>query len=257
MMYKKLFSCKDKVAVVTGGLGLIGKEIAIALNEFEAKVFIADLSKNGPSITKGKNNIEFIHFDITSETIMSKALNTIIKRYGKIDIFINSAYPKTKDWGEKLEKIPFESWKTNVNDHLGGYFLSSRMAAETMKKSGGGTIINIASIYGIVGPDFSIYENTDITMPAAYSAIKGGVISFTKYLATYYAENNIRANVISPGGILDRQPKSFVQKYAKKTPLGRMGRPTDVTGAVIFLSSDASSYITGQNIVVDGGWTAW
>ncbi|MBS1238342.1 MAG: short-chain dehydrogenase/reductase [Deltaproteobacteria bacterium] len=256
-MYKKLFSCKNKVAVVTGGLGLIGREIAVALNEFDAKVFIADLGKNSQSIIKGKTNIELIYFDITSETIMSKAMNTIIKRYGKIDIFINSAYPKTKDWGKKLEKIPFESWKTNVNDHLGGYFLSSRMAAEAMKKSGGGTIINIASIYGMVGPDFSIYENTDITMPAAYSAIKGGIISFTKYLATYCAENNIRANVISPGGILDRQPESFIQKYAKKTPLGRMGCPIDITGAAIFLSSDASSYITGQNIVVDGGWTAW
>jgi len=256
-MYKNLFSCKDKVAIVTGGYGLIGREIAIALNEFGAKVFIADLSKNDPSIIKDKNSIEFIHFDITSETIMSKALNAIIKQYGKIDIFINSAYPKTKDWGEKLEKVLFESWKMNLNDHLGGYFLSSRMAAEQMKRFGGGTIINIASIYGMVGPDFSIYENTDITMPVAYSAIKGGIISFTKYLATYYAENSIRANVISPGGILDRQPESFIQKYAKKTPLGRMGHPTDVAGAAIFLASDASSYITGQNIVVDGGWTAW
>lgn len=256
-MYKNLFSCKDKVAIVTGGYGLIGREIAIALNEFGAKVFIADLGKNDPLIIKGKNSIEFIHFDITSETIMSKALNAIIKRYGKIDIFINSAYPKTKDWGEKLEKVLFESWKMNLNDHLGGYFLSSRMAAEQMKRSGGGTIINIASIYGMVGPDFSIYENTDITMPVAYSAIKGGIISFTKYLATYYAENSIRANVISPGGILDRQPESFIQKYAKKTPLGRMGHPADVAGAAIFLASDASSYITGQNIVVDGGWTAW
>lgn len=257
MMYRKLFSCKDKVAIVTGGCGLIGREIAIALNEFGAKVFIADLNKNDLSNIKGKKNIEFVHFDITSETIMSKALNAIIKEHGKIDIFINSAYPKTKDWGKKLEMIPFESWKTNVNNHLGGYFLSSRMAAEAMKKSGGGTIINIASIYGMVGPDFAIYENTDITMPAAYSAIKGGIISFTKYLATYYAENNIRANVISPGGILDGQPESFIQKYVRKTPLGRMGRPDDIPGAAIFLSSDASSYVTGQNIVVDGGWTTW
>jgi NAD(P)-dependent dehydrogenase (short-subunit alcohol dehydrogenase family) len=256
-MYKNIFSCKDKVAVVTGGSGLIGSEIALALNEFGAIVFVADLGKSGPPFIKSKKNIEFLHFDITSETIMSKALNVITKQYGKIDIFINSAYPKTNDWGEKLEKIPFESWKTNVNNHLGGYFLSSRIAAKAMKKSGGGTIINIASIYGIVGPDFSIYEDTDITMPAAYSAIKGGIISFTKYLATYYAENNIRANVISPGGILDRQPGSFIQKYAKKTPLGRMGHPADIAGAAIFLSSDASSYITGQNIVVDGGWTAW
>lgn len=257
MMYKNIFSCKDKIAVITGGCGLIGREIAIALSEFGAKVFVADLKKNNISTLKGKKDIEYIHFNITSEIIMMKALNFIIKKQGKIDIFINAAYPKTKDWGNKLEMIPFESWKTNVNNHLGGYFLSSRMAAETMKKSGGGTIINIASIYGIVGPDFSVYENTDFTMPAAYSAIKGGIITFTKYLATYYAEKNIRANVVSPGGILDKQPASFIQKYNRKTPLGRMGNPADITGAVIFLSSDASSYVTGQNIIVDGGWTAW
>lgn len=256
-MYKNIFSCKGKVAIITGGNGLIGKKIAAALDEFGAKVFIADIREKAPPITKDVTNVEFIRFDITSEAIMSKALKSVTKRYGKIDIFINSAYPRTKDWGNKLEKIPFESWKTNVNDHLGGYFLSSRVAAEAMKNSGGGTIINIASIYGIVGPDFSIYENTELTMPAAYSAIKGGIISFTKYLSTYYAKNNIRANVVSPGGIFDKQPESFVRKYIIKTPLGRMGCPDDVVGAVIFLSSDASSYITGQNIVVDGGWTAW
>ena len=126
-----------------------------------------------------------------------------------------------------------------------------------MKQQGGGTIINLASIYGGVAPDFSMYEGTEMTMPAAYSAIKGGIIALTKYIATYYARYQVRANVISPGGIFDNQQQAFVEKYSEKTPLGRMGTPFDVAGAVVFLASDASSYITGQNLIIDGGWTAW
>lgn len=126
-----------------------------------------------------------------------------------------------------------------------------------MKRLGGGSIINIGSTYGVVAPDFSIYEGTQMTMPAAYSAIKGGLITFTKYLAAYYGKDKVRANVVSPGGIFDHQPKSFVEKYSKRVPLGRMGEPSDVAGAVVFLASDASKYVTGHNLMVDGGWTAW
>ncbi|MEK7333547.1 MAG: SDR family oxidoreductase, partial [Nitrospirota bacterium] len=121
----------------------------------------------------------------------------------------------------------------------------------------GGTIINLASIYGVVAPDFSIYEGTEMTMPVAYSAIKGGIIALTRYIATYYAKYNVRANTVSPGGIFDNQQETFVKRYSDKTPLGRMGSPSEVTGAVVFLASEAASYITGQNLIVDGGWTAW
>ena len=126
-----------------------------------------------------------------------------------------------------------------------------------MKRQGGGSIINFASIYGVVAPDFSIYEGTDMTMPVAYSAIKGGIITLSKYFATYYGGDNIRVNAISPGGIFSGQAESFVDRYAQKTPMKRMGTPEEIAGAVVFLSSNASSYVTGQNLLVDGGWTAW
>lgn len=256
-MYKELFSCKGKTAMVTGGAGLIGRGIVKALHEFGAEVYIADIDKNKADELIKDVAVKFVYLDITSDDSIQKALAEVIKKSGKIDILVNCAYPRTKDWGMKFENIPFSSWKTNLDNHLGGYFLCCQKAAEQMKAKGGGAIINLSSIYGVVAPDFSIYEGTEMTMPAAYSAIKGGIISLTKYIATYYGAYNVRANTISPGGIFDNQPKSFVEKYTKKTPLKRMGVPDDIIGAVIFLASDASSYITGQNILIDGGWTAW
>jgi NAD(P)-dependent dehydrogenase (short-subunit alcohol dehydrogenase family) len=125
-----------------------------------------------------------------------------------------------------------------------------------MKEKKSGSIVNISSIYGVVGPDFTIYDGTEMTMPAAYSAIKGGVINFSKYLASYYGKNNIRVNCVSPGGIFDHQPTEFIRNYESKVPMKRMGKPDDISPAVSFLLSDESSYITGQNIIIDGGWTA-
>lgn len=256
-MYKELFSCKGKTAMVTGGAGLIGRGIVKALHEFGAEVYIADIDKNKADELIKDVAVKFVYLDITSDDSIQKALAEVIKNSGKIDILVNCAYPRTKDWGMKFENIPFSSWKINLDNHLGGYFLCCQKAAEQMKAKGGGAIINLSSIYGVVAPDFSIYEGTEMTMPAAYSAIKGGIISLTRYIATYYGSYNVRANTISPGGIFDNQPESFVERYTKKTPLKRMAVPDDIIGAVIFLASDASSYITGQNILIDGGWTAW
>lgn len=255
-MRKNFFSCKNKTVVVVGGAGLIGSEIVKGLSDFGAKVYIADINKKAAEKIKAKG-IKFIYLDIASEESVRKALNEAYNAAKKIDVLINCAYPRTSDWGLKLEDVPFDSWKDNVNNHLGGYFLCSKVAADLMKKKAKGAIINFASIYGIVAPDFSIYQGTKMTIPIAYSAIKGGIIAFTKYLATYYAKYNIRANVISPGGVFNGQDSAFLKKYAMKTPLNRLADPKDIVGAVIFLSSDASSYITGQNLIVDGGWSAW
>lgn len=256
-MYKNIFSCEGKVAVVTGGHGLLGREIASSLREYGAKVVIADNNKELQYKNVKSTGINYVYIDISLNASIQNTVDTIVKKFKKIDILINCAYPRTKDWGIKLEKIPLKSWKKNINDHLGGYFMCTRAIAEEMKKHNGGSIINVASIYGVVAPDFSIYEGTDMTMPAAYSAIKGGIIAFSRYLATYYATCNIRVNVISPGGIYDEQDPEFVRRYSKRTPLGRMGTPRDIIGAVLFLASDSSSYITGQNIIIDGGWTIW
>ena len=255
MGYSNLFDLRDKAAVVTGGAGLIGKEIARALCDFGAKVYIADKDEKAASSLLGDSRIKFIRFDITSEDSVKKGLKKIKQDNGRIDILVNSAYPKTRDWPAKLEKIRFDSWKKNVNDHLGGYFLCCRAASEWMKKQpGGGAIVNLASIYGMYAPDFSIYKGTVMTMPAAYAAIKGGIIAFTRYVASYYGRYNIRANCISPGGVYDNQPRVFVKRYIEKTALGRMASAQDVVGAVLYLVSDASKYVTGQNLVVDGGW---
>lgn len=255
MTYKDLFTCKDKIAIVAGGAGLIGREIVKALREFGATVYIADIKKEK---TEGESaEIRYVYLDISSEDSIREAVATVTQNSGRIDILVNSAYPRTGDWNEKFEQVSFDSWKKNVDTHLGGYFLCCQKVAEVMKRQGGGVIINLASIYGSVAPDFSIYEGTEMTMPVAYSMIKGGIIALTRYIATYYGRYNVRANSISPGGIFDNQPHSFIEKYSRKNPLVRMGNPSEVVGAAIYLASGASSYVTGHNLIVDGGWTAW
>lgn len=256
------FSLRNKTAVVTGGAGLIGKTIATGLAQAGAMVYIADIDKQAATsvLIQGQQDgvtMEWVHLDISDETSIKNCVSKIVKKDQSIDIWVNCAYPRTKDWGDKFEDIPLESWRKNVDMHLNGYIFCCKHAAEQMKNQNKGSIINFGSIYGCVAPDFSIYEGTSMTSPAAYSAIKGGIINFTRYLSAYYGKYCIRANVICPGGIFDHQPKSFVQQYEKKTPLGRMGNPEDLTGPVVFLASDASSYITGQVLLVDGGWTVW
>lgn len=254
-MYKALFSCHEKIVVVAGGSGLLGREIVNGLADFGAIVYGADIDKAKNIITS--DSIRYIYLNIASESSIKGTIDNIVQKHGRIDVFVNAAYPRTVDWGLKFGQIQFESLKKNLNDHLGGYFMCCQAVAEQMKLQGSGSIINLASIYGVVGPDFSIYEGTQMTMPAAYSAIKGGVIAFTKYLATYYGQQNVRANAISPGGIFDNQHPIFVENYSKRTPLGRMGLPNEIIGAVIFLASEASSYMSGQNLIIDGGLTAW
>lgn len=239
---------ENKVVVITGSSGLLGKEFARLCVDRGALVIEADI-KNERSGYK-------YPLDITNENSISDLINDVVLRHGRIDAWVNSAYPRTSDWGLKLDEIPFDSWRRNVDMHLNGYFLCSQLILRLMMKQGHGCLIQIASIYGVVGPDFSIYQGTEMTMPAAYSAIKGGLVNMTRYLAAYSGPNGVRVNTISPGGILDGQPQSFQSAYNAKVPMGRMGEPKDVAGVLSFLISDDASYITGQNIIVDGGWTA-
>ena len=255
-MYANIFSCKNKTAIVTGGCGFIGMEIVQGLSEYGAVVYVADQNKTADQ-KPNNQNIKYLYLDITSESSVQEVLQRVLIDSGKIDILVNCAYPRSKDWGLKFENVNYDSWKLNVDHHLGGYFIMCRAAAMMMKEHGGGSIINLASIYGIVAPDFSIYQGTEMTMPVAYASIKAGIIALTKYIATYFGHHNIRANTISPGGIYDNQAPSFVDKYSRKTPLGRMGNPGEIVGAVIYLASDASSFVTGHNLIVDGGWTTW
>ena len=256
-----LFNLDGKVAVVTGGAGLLGKAFARALAASGATVFIAELNrKAGQSVSEElrKENLDVrdVHLDISHVTSIQRCIHQIEKETDAIDIWINNAYPRTKDWHLDFENIPTSSWRKNVDQHLNGYCFCCQQVAERMKKRRKGSIINLASTYGICGPRFSIYNGTAMTMPAAYAAIKGGILNFTRYLASYYGRYGIRANSISPGGIFNGQPARFVKRYSKNTPLGRMARPDDIAGAAVYLASDAASYVTGHNLVVDGGWTS-
>ncbi len=241
---------KGKVIVVTGGSGLIGKSI------------LKNLLDNGAIAINAEINVEdnleegLIHCDVTNKVSVNKCINTIINKYKVIDGWVNNAYPRTADWGKKFEEIPLESWKKNVDLQLNSVFICTQELLLVMKAQQFGSIVNVSSIYGTVGPDFSVYDGTNMTMPAAYSAIKGGVVNFSRYLAAYYGPFGIRINCVSPGGIFDNQNELFVAQYEKKVPLRRMGLPDDISPAISFLLSDDAKYITGQNIMVDGGWTA-
>lgn len=244
-----LFSCTGKVAVVTGGAGLLGRALCEGLRTAGADVFAADVTDPGAEP-------RVLRMDVASAQSVRAAFDEVISATGRLDILVNCAYPRTSDWGAHLADENLGSWYQNLQSHLGGYFVSSRAAAERMAAFGGGSIINFASIYGMVGPSWEIYDGTDMTMPSAYSAIKGGILGMCRFLSTYYGPAGVRCNCVSPGGIEAGQPASFVERYESLTPLGRMGRPDDVVGATVFLASDAASYVTGHNLVVDGGWTA-
>jgi NAD(P)-dependent dehydrogenase (short-subunit alcohol dehydrogenase family) len=240
---------KDKVIVVTGGSGLLGMNFLQKLRSEGAITINADISR------KDGEEGDFVFCDITSQASIDETIKTVQSRYGRIDGLVNNAYPRTKDWGSKFEDISLESWKTNVDWQMNSYFYFSQQVTAGMKERRSGAIVNIASIYGVVGPDFTIYEGTPMTNPAAYAAIKGGLISLTRYLAAYLGPYHIRVNAVSPGGIFDHQLETFVKHYEEKVPMKRMGTPDDISPAVAFLLSDEAGYITGQNLVVDGGWT--
>jgi len=255
------FGLTNKVVVVTGGAGLIGEKICWACGQAGAKVVIADIDEEKArklerEMHKKKLEAYYVHMDITSENSVKSAIKQLVDREGRIDVWINNAYPRTHDWGNKLEDVKLQSWKKNVDMHLNGYFICIQNVIKIMKQQKSGCIINFGSIYGVVGPTFSIYEGTDMTMPAAYSAIKGGIINFTRYLASYLGKYNIRVNAVCPGGVFDNQDPIFVGRYSKHTPLGRMASAEEIAAPVVFLASEAASYITGHILMVDGGWTA-
>ncbi len=257
---KNFFDIKGKVVIITGALGLLGNGLVKALVEQGAKIVITDLDgkkcrEAANKINKDKENSAFgLRCDVSDEKSVKDTIKNVIKHFGGIDALINNAglFVHTKFEDRTVEEI-----QKIVDVNIKGTILCSKFAAEFMKKKGRGSIVNIASIYGIVSPDKRIYGDSGVNCSEIYGMTKAGVINFTEYLATYLAEFNIRVNAISPGGIFNNQKEFFVKNYINKTPLGRMARIDDIVGAVIFLISDASSYITGHNLVVDGGFTIW
>jgi len=240
---------QNKIIIVTGGSGLIGKAIVEDIRKKGGIAINADIEVE-TNLEEGTLNC-----DITDDDSIQEALDTVVNHFGRLDGLVNNAYPRTKDWGVKFEDIPAESLRENVDMQLNSTFIFCQKAVEVMKKQKSGSIVNIGSTYGAVGPDFTVYDGTEMTSPAAYNAIKGGVINFTRYLASYVGKYNIRVNTVSPGGIFDHQPESFVKNYEHKVPLKRMGKPEEIAPAISFLLSDEAGYITGHNMKVDGGWT--
>ncbi len=240
---------KDKVIIVTGGSGLIGTFIIKDLISNGAFPINADISVK-TNWDKGE-----VHCDITSEKSIKEFIDEVVAHYGRIDGLVNNAYPRTSDWGVKFEDIPLDSWRKNVDMQLNCVFLLCQLVLKQMLIQKSGSIVNVSSIYGVVGNDFTIYEGYGGTSPAAYSAIKGGIVNFTRYLASYFGKHGIRVNCVSPGGIIDKQHPSFIERYEYKSPLKRLGRPEEIAPAISFLLSEDASYITGHNLMVDGGWT--
>ncbi|WP_164126614.1 SDR family oxidoreductase [Sphingobacterium luzhongxinii] len=242
---------KGKVIILTGAGGLIGQESLQHLKAQGTLVVAADLRQvEGADLS--------LELNVTSKEEIDVLINQVLDKYGRIDGLVNLAYPRTSDWGAKFEEISFESWKKNVDMQMNSVFYICQMVLDVMKKQQSGSIVNVGSIYGVVGNDFTLYEEYGGTSPAAYSAIKGGVVNFTRYLASYYGKYNIRVNCMSPGGVLDvkSQQPSFIKRYSEKSPLKRLGNPAEMAPAISFLLSDDASFITGHNLMVDGGWTA-
>ena len=200
-----------------------------------------------------------IKLDVTNPNSIKKMVAHITKKFSKIDVLVNNAiYPEIgKIKKTKFEDFPLDIWKKGIDVNLTGMFLCSQQIGEIMKKQKNGVIINISSIYGIKGPDQRIYGKTKIIKSALYATTKGAVINFTKYLASYWNRTGIRVNTLSLGGVEENQDRNFKKKYSDKTMIGRMEKKDEYVGALLFLSSDASSYMTGSNLVIDGGWSAW
>ena len=263
---KKLIDMKGKTSLITGATGHLGKVMANCLSELGSDLVIVDhpnsnLSKlKSEIISKHKNKVLEISCDLENSNEIHSILEKITGNFEKLDVLINNAaFVGSSDlegWTTSFENQSIDTWKRALDVNLTACFQIVQITKKLLIKSSCASIINIGSIYGVVGPDLSIYEGTDMNNPAAYSVSKGGLIQLTRWMSTVLAPN-IRVNTISPGGIARNQPENFVDRYTKKTPLKRMGTEQDIIGPVIYLASDLSSYVTGQNLIVDGGWGVW
>ena len=253
---------KNKLIVVTGGAGLIGKEFIKAIVENKGIAIIADINeevgkqaKESLSIELNTSNIDFVKLDITSKKSLSECIGYLDNKYGKMDALVNNAYPRNKNYARHFFDVDYDDFVENLGLNLGGYFTTSQQFAKYFKNQGHGNIINISSIYGVIPPKFEVYENTTMTMPVEYAAIKSGLIHLTKYMAKYFKGMNIKVNTLSPGGIFDNQNKIFLEKYKDECLNKGMLDKSDLKGTLVYLLSDMSKYVNGQNIVVDDGFS--
>lgn len=255
--FLKKINLNKKIIYILGGQGLIGNEIVKLLSKFKCKIIILDNIKPNKS-----KNIFFFKLDISNLKNIKKSLLQIIKKNGQPDVFINCSYPKSNNWDQQsFKNLDIEEIILNLNLHLSSFMWTSKIFADYMKKKSSGSIILLSSVYGVIAQNPLRYKNLKIQENAIYPAIKGGIISYVRQLASIYGKYNIRVNCISPGGIKSKlksdltNNKNFLKNYLKEIPLKKIGTPQDVANLTFFLSSDLSSHITGQNIVLDGGYS--
>lgn len=247
----------NKVILVTGGAGLLGSEFIKAIATSGGTAIIADVNDTLGLDLKEKTGgkVDYIHLDITDKQSILQAIETVSKQHGKIDALVNNAYPRNRQYGRSLMDVEYSDFCENLNLNLGGYFLTSQQFARFFLQQGHGNIINIASIYGVVAPKFEVYNNTTMTMPVEYAVVKSGLIHLTRYFAKFFKGKHIRVNSLSPGGILDSQPEAFLEGYRDVCLNKGMLDKTDLVGSLLYLLSDLSQCVNGQNLIVDDGFT--
>lgn len=262
---QSLFCLTGKVAVVTGAAGLLGQEHVIALHDAGAKVYGFDVDFKNWTIDGSGLNIEKQKVDITDENAVREALLKITENDGRCDIVVNNASlnPKVEDnkisSGDRIENFDFSGWDEEFDVGLKGALIMAKHFGSFMVRQGGGVILNIASDLSVIAPDQRLYQKSELdeseqpVKPITYCIIKTGLVGLTRYLAAYWGHKNVRVNALSPGGVFSDQPEDFVSRLNAKIPIGRMANSSEYRGAITFLCSDASSYLTGQNIVLDGG----
>lgn len=260
------FSLKGKVAVVTGGSGLIGKYHCLALRDQGARVFLADINKEAGERVAKETETEFLELNVADQASVKRSLAEVIEKAGQCDILVNNAAindhfenPNTAFELSMFENYPLDMWNKMMNVNVTGMFLMCQEYGKHMAERGDGKIINVASTYGVVAPDQNLYKDKDgnqtFYKSPAYPITKHAVIGMTKFVAAYWGHKGVRVNTLTPGGVETSQDPYFIEKYAERTPLGRMAKADDYQGALVYLASDASKYVTGANIIVDGGWT--
>lgn len=251
----------DRVVVIVGGAGTLASLFARRVAEHGGRAIVADIDESRAARVTEQiaadhpGLVEVAALDITNERSIGALITSLNGRHGHIDAVVNSAYPHNCNYGRKLEDVTYADFCENVALHLGGYFLVAQQFALFFRSQGRGNIINIASIYGVAAPRFELYSGTSMTMPVEYAAIKSAIIHLTRYFAQYFKGTGVRVNCLSPGGILGQQPASFLRAYNAHCNSKGMLNPDDVCGALLFLLSDDSKFVTGQNLIVDDGWT--
>ena len=259
--YTEKFNLNNRNIFIIGGMGLIGKEISKACFDAGGKVIIIDFSKkNKKNFNKifKKKNIFYENIDMSKLKTLRKKIESLTKKYGPVHSLINCSYPRTKDWKDNsYRNIKINSFEKNVKIHMNSFIWIARTFAQQMiknklKKS---SIVQLASTYGLLGQDNELYKGTNMSESMTYAAIKGGIINSVRSMASHYGKYNVRINALCPGGIFDNQPIKFVKRYSARTPLKRMAFAHEIASVALFLVSDASSYVTGSTVMVDGGWS--